>query len=78
MTPSPPGPGYGSAGFNGSGSIASRGVPVKQMLTEASSFPGVWCWCTSSVPAGSALPAPTWWQVAAPGAQRVDAVPDQA
>ncbi|GFH11104.1 uncharacterized protein HaLaN_06545 [Haematococcus lacustris] len=32
---------YGSAGFSGSGSIGSRGVPVKQMLTEAcQQFPG--------------------------------------
>ncbi|GFH10552.1 uncharacterized protein HaLaN_05883 [Haematococcus lacustris] len=26
---------YGAAGFNGSGSIGSRGVPVKQMQREA-------------------------------------------
>ncbi|KAJ9505018.1 hypothetical protein QJQ45_025601 [Haematococcus lacustris] len=32
---------YGSAGFSGSGSIGSRGVPVKQMLREAcKQFPG--------------------------------------
>ncbi|KAL6749849.1 hypothetical protein V8C86DRAFT_2831744 [Haematococcus lacustris] len=30
---------------------------------HASTSPGVWCWCMSSGPAGSALPAPTWWQV---------------
>ncbi|GFH13717.1 hypothetical protein HaLaN_09654 [Haematococcus lacustris] len=32
---------YGAAGFRGSGSIGSRGVPVKQMLREAcQQFPG--------------------------------------
>ncbi|KAJ9533741.1 hypothetical protein QJQ45_026801 [Haematococcus lacustris] len=50
---------YGAAGF--SGSIGSKGVPVKQMLREAcKQFPGravlVHEFRTSR------LPAPTWWQ----------------
>ncbi|KAJ9526711.1 hypothetical protein QJQ45_017823, partial [Haematococcus lacustris] len=38
---SPPGPGLWVSSFSGSGSIGSRGVPVKQMLREAcKQFPG--------------------------------------
>ncbi|GFH25911.1 hypothetical protein HaLaN_23955 [Haematococcus lacustris] len=66
---------YGAAGF--SGSIGSRGVPVKQMLREAcKQFPGravlVHEFRTSR------LPAPTWWQAmqSPSGAQHGDAVPD--
>ncbi|KAJ9513795.1 hypothetical protein QJQ45_020875 [Haematococcus lacustris] len=65
---------YGAAGFSGSGSIGSKGVPVKQMLREAcKQFPGrvvlVHEFRTSRVSSAQL--------VAAPSAQHGDAVPDQ-
>ncbi|KAJ9533161.1 hypothetical protein QJQ45_018252, partial [Haematococcus lacustris] len=72
---------YGAAGFRGRGSIGSRGVPVKQMLKEACKqfpervvlvheFPGQLCPHQRGGRPGRVF------QVAAPGAQHGDAVPD--
>ncbi|KAJ9519691.1 hypothetical protein QJQ45_013320 [Haematococcus lacustris] len=56
---------YGAAGFSGSGTIGSRGVPVKQMQREAcKQFPG------------RVVLVHEFGRVAAPGGQHGDAVPD--